>query len=622
MNCPAHGLYALMLILCTTGLAFSQFPGVTISAGTQISADNASNPHAESFLAINPKDQKNWLATAIVVENGGSFSYPYYTRDGGKTWQRGRLNGENTGIFKGGDPIVYFDPSGAAFFGTLESTPIGWLMSRSIDGGQTWEDPITIPGGTYDRQYVAFDSTGGKFNGRMYAGGCISVAEANGKRHNTIDIVHSEDGGRTFSAGKLLSAIHGDEEMFVMTDLLVASDGKLVIPFSTYVIPSESESRKDAPLLGHLWTAVSEDGGITFLPAVKGPTRSRGHGMRALLSDAAPRAAIDTSQGPHRDRIYLTWADFDGEKYVVKVSHSSDLGKKWSTPLVVNDNTNAGEPANPTIAVNKDGIVAVTFNDRRDDPKGSCYRLYFAFSLDGGETFGPNVKASEKPTCPLGEGNWKLMAASFLDLPIDLSTEKRRPAISIGGVPTRWPNGGDTQGLLADDDGTFHAAWLNGETGVMQLWSKDFSIDRAAALQSAQAVTRKDLSGDLTIDVSDPIVDFKAHTLVVKVRLENKLPMPVDGPFSIVLDDVESSLKEMQVVNADNKMPRKGASWDIPANSNRLAPNQKSDEKMFEWKFTGGPPDEPREVLRAHFKILGPPQAQAGITAAKERTSP
>jgi hypothetical protein len=596
---------AILTVLLSIA-AYSQVPGIAVSAGTQISADNPKSPHAESFLAINPKKSTNWIATSIVVESGHSHTSVYATLDGGRTWQRGKMRSGDDKMFKGLDPVVYFDPTGTALYGTLQGTPIGFLLSRSSDGGLNWEDPVTVPGGTYDREYLAFDSSEGKFKGRMYLGGTIDLAEANGKRHNAIAIVFSQDGGRTFSPGRVFASLEKDEEMFVMADLLVTSDGKLVIPFSTYKI--DRSKAKDSPIEGSLWTLVSEDGGLTFLPATRGPSRSRGAGFRSVQSDAAPRAAIDASTGRYHDRIYLAWADFDGKKYVVKSSYSNDLGKRWSTPAVVNDNLNESEPANPTVAVNVDGVVTIIFNDRRDDPKNSCYRLYAAVSLDGGETFLPNLKASEKATCPQAPANWQIDAFSFLDLPLDLASEQRRPAISMSGVPTRWPNGGDTQGLVAGSDGVFHAAWINGETGVMQLWSKDLGVDRKSALQSAFANPRKDLSRDLVLDVSAPSVDFGEHALTLRVRLENPLPVAVQGPFTVVLEDVESFLKDLKVVNAVNSMPAKGAAWNF-GNRKELEPKQKSDEKEFRWEFSGGPPAEPLyDLFRAHFRILGAAQ--------------
>ncbi len=591
-------LIVSIFVLFSCAVGFSQSPGITISRGSQISTDNAKYPHFESFLAVNPKNPNHWLASAIMIgRDSEGDSYPYVSRDGGRTWRRGQMKRKDERIFKGPDPIVYFDPEGKiAFFGTVGFAPRGLLLSRSNDGGLTWEDPVTIPGGTIDRPYLAFDHTGGKFNHRIYFGGAVFEHDTSGIQHDGAGIFYSDDGGRTFLAGGfLLGPGQGDEELIGPMDLLVTSDGKLVIPFSTFVQPDKRPGAwmKAALVQSYLWTAISEDGGLSFLPAVKGPSKSIAPGFRYIGSGVSPHAAIDAN-GPYRDRIYMTWPDFDGKKYVVKEAYSKDLGKTWSTPIVVNDNANDGAPANPGIAVNKDGTVAVIFNDRRDDPNSSCYQLYIAVSTDGGETFLPNIRASEKATCAAAPGNWTGTLASASE-----------GTIIVQGPFPDDTSGGDTQGLVADTNGAFDIAWINGETGVMQLWSKSFTVDRTALPKP-----RKDISHDLKLDVSEPIVDFEKHLVIVKARLENPTSAPIEGPFTVVLDDnTESFLKDVQVVDADNDLGGKGAAWNFTVGGQKLlAPKQKSDVREFHWAFSGALPERPddREMLKAHFQILGP----------------
>ncbi len=598
-------LAALCLALWFPLAAASQHPDIAVSPGTEISRDSPGDPHVETFLALNPRNPQNLLATSIAIENGKNASVVYASFDGGKTWKRARSATEDNKIFKGGDPIVYFDPQGTAFFGAIQGTPVGFLLSRSTDGGLTWGPPVTIPGGTYDREYLAFDHTGGKFNGRMYAGGAISVTEANGKRHNAIDVVFSTDGGRTFSPGHVIIGNEGGEDIFGITEPLVAPDGTLVVPFSALHVPASSSSSR---FCGNLWASTSTDGGVTFLPASEGPAFCWANGYKALKSLVATQAAMDLTDGPYRGRIYLAFTSYDGKKYDVEVTHSSDLGKTWSSPVAVNDNTNTDSPANPAIAVNKDGLVGVVWNDRRNDPKNSCFRLYFSVSADGGDTFLPNVPASDAPTCPVAAANWPVDAFSFLDLPLDLSKEKRLPAIAMSGAPERWPNGGDTQGLVAGPDGVFHSAWINGDgaSGTMELWYKEFSVDKNALPRSAASHSREDLSRQLTLDISQPQIDFTAHTLSVRVQLVNPLPVTVTGPFTVVLNDVQSSLKDLRVVNAGNGLPGKGAFWNFRVSGGEtLQPKQKSEVEEFRWQFSGGAPDPPGEPLRAHFLILG-----------------
>jgi hypothetical protein len=591
----------VILIFPFAAAANAQDKGISISAGVNISADSTANPHAESFLAVNPRDPRSMLATSIAIENNSTVSALYLSTDGGKGWQRIRSIGDST-IFKGGDPIVYFGPTGIAYFGTIQGSPTGFLLARSTDGGTNWEAPVTIPGGSYDRQYLAFDHTGGRFDGRVYASGCISIAETNGKRHSAIAVTFSTDGGRTFSPAKIIgppsvTAADSADGIFTITDPLVGPDGQLIIPFSTYHRGEGGGSM----MRGDLWSVMSVDGGVTFSPAQRGPERNRAMGYLSSKSDAAPRAAMDLSTGPYRGRIYLSWMNYDGKSYNTELAYSSDLGKTWSKSLKVNDSTGKNDPSNPAVAVNRDGIVAVTFNDRRDDPKDTCYRLYAAISLDGGATVLPNRKIGAGPTCPASLANFSPDVFTFLDLPLDLTKEQRRPVIAFMFVPSRWPNGGDTQGLDADSDGVFHLAWLNGESGVMQLWSGAIVVDRNALPPAPPK--REDLSSMLQFELSQGKVDFNNHVISVNVRLLNPTKQAVEGPFTVVLDDYwEGNFQNLKVGNADNKIPGLGAAWNFSEST--LQPNQKSPERTLRWDFTGDPPEEPQD-LRAHFRILG-----------------
>ncbi len=605
-------LLVLIFVLFSSAMGFSQTSGIKISGGSHISVDHAKNPHVEPFLAVNPKDPKHWLATAIVNENGGTSCYPYVSRDGGRTWKRGQMktkSGER--IFgTGEDPLIYFDPDGnTAFFGTMSAFPRHYLISRSTDGGLTWEDPVSVPSGTIDRPYIAFDSSGGKFNNTIYTGGAVFAYEASGMLHPILGVFSSDDGGRSFSTKGFLLPSPGGEEMHRLSDWLVTSDGKLVIPFAA--LKNTTPPDKEAPTTGHLWLAISEDGGQTFLPTAQGPSYSEGQGFKRMVSTGEPRATLDRREGPYKDRIYITWADYDGKKYVIKEAYSKDLGKTWSIPVIVNDNTNEGSPSNPAIAVNTDGTVAVIFNDRRDDPKSSCFQLYLAVSLDGGETFLPNVRASDKPTCPAAPGNWAAgIEAEGGPYPFAAHSEQTKPYISLASDFPAAANGGDTQGLVADASGAFDVAWINGETGVMQLWSKTFSVDKTL-LGSASSKSTKDLSHDLKLDVSEPVVDFQNHLITFKVSLENITSTPIEGPFTVVLDDnSESIFRDLHVVHADNNLGGKGAMWNFTTERHKtLEPKQESDAREFHWAFSGLL-DEPDDFLTlfAHFRILGPVQ--------------
>jgi hypothetical protein len=133
------------------------------------------------------------------------------------------------------------------------------------------------------------------------------------------------------------------------------------------------------------------------------------------------------------------------ERFQIVLATSSDGGKTWTKPLRVNDNKTASNQSNVGIAVNAQGAVGIVWNDRRDDPSDNCFRPYFTASFDGGKSFLANQKVSDDAGCTV--------------------TPDGKPA------PERYPNGGETFGMVALPDGTFQIAWINGKSGVWQLYS-------------------------------------------------------------------------------------------------------------------------------------------------------
>ena len=43
--------------------------------------------------------------------------------------------------------------------------------------------------------------------------------------------------------------------------------------------------------------------------------------------------------------------------------------------------------------------------------------------------------------------------------------------------PERYPDGGETFGMVALPDGTFQIAWINGKSGVWQLYSSVIRLE-------------------------------------------------------------------------------------------------------------------------------------------------
>jgi len=97
--------------------------------------------HVESWLAINPKNPKNLIATSIAFDKR-TGSVVYASLDGGKNWLRATHGAQADKYFESMDPMVTLDGDGNAYFTTLRQ---GFSVWKSTDGGRSWGEPVLVP---------------------------------------------------------------------------------------------------------------------------------------------------------------------------------------------------------------------------------------------------------------------------------------------------------------------------------------------------------------------------------------------------------------------------------------------------------------------------------------------
>jgi hypothetical protein len=430
-------------------------PQITVLPGVLISADDPGNQHVESWLAMNPRDPLNLIAASMVLGEH-DWVAAYASWDGGKTWVRATHGAAGGKYFDGQDPAVAFDADGNAYLSTASDAFGVW---KSTDGGRTWGEPAAVPGAGYDRTFVACDrSSRGSVRGRLYAVGKMPITVFGHHGADVIAFSSSRDGGASFAFPRLLLPAPDKELLNIVSDLLVTPDGRVILALETFDPPPPG-----APLLtGRISIVTSEDGGRTFSePRQVAVLRHYGHAResQSVKGLGGAQLALDTSPGrPRRGKLYAVWLDAGDGSYQVMTAASQDGGGTWSKPVRVNDNEGASNQSNPAIAVDGEGVVGVSWNDRRADPTDLCYQPYFAASGDGGASFSLNVEVSQKLTCPAGshaEGT-----------PLDSDY--------------RYLNGGDTQGIVGLPQGGFHLAWINAGAAQMQLWSTIVAVSRQA----------------------------------------------------------------------------------------------------------------------------------------------
>lgn len=413
---------------------------ITVGADRAVVINASSLVAIEPHLAAHPRDQNHLVGGVFLVSKLGDPRNPNFEMDiacaaitsfdAGRTWIRHDFP------LKGcGDPWVAILPSGTAVYLAIARSEL--FAARSADGGKTWSTEPVRFGRRFDHGTLAVDSSRGRWRGSLYVVSHETIRDSSGVFRSAVFVASSRDGGVTFD--KPVRIVHSSLPTFP-NNPVVLSDGTLIIPYVTYVRSTLTGDRIDL-----VWSITSTDGGLTF-SAPRFLSECAGH-WGAL--------AVDASSERFRDRLY--WVCWDRGKRHVYVYRSTDRGETWSAPVALNPSSGPAQTA--AIAVNRDGIVAVSWYDGSGDPREylegyRCQHVFFVASLDGGETFLQPVRVSTAENCP--------------DTPAN------------GEAGRRWPAGGDYHGLAAAADGRFHMLWPDSREGRYQLRTAIISIKARA----------------------------------------------------------------------------------------------------------------------------------------------
>jgi hypothetical protein len=352
-------------------------PRIMVEPDVYASRDG-NNPHVEVMVAANPRRAGNLIGGAITHTrpDGTPATKAYVTFDGGLTWTD-RAFPEQVAN-GGGDPQVAFTPVGTALFATLnrasdEKGRTGTFLHvyRSEDGGLTWSKPADL-GSSYDHEMLTVDQTTGRFAGRVY----ISTLYGGGEYK--LGVFRSDDDGRSFigpvefyrTGGKTLGAN--------VQQMGVFSDGAVLATYFEFALGP----RETRPPRSGFFSVISEDGGVTFSKPRPAPDAIYpAYDRSAVRMVGDQGVAIDTGER-YKDRVYRVWNDARFGNLRIVISTSTDRGATWTEPQILD----TAVPASahqflPSIAVNKAGVVGVSWHDTRDASGSEFgYNVYFSAS--------------------------------------------------------------------------------------------------------------------------------------------------------------------------------------------------------------------------------------------------
>ena len=430
--------------------AIADGQSLNVQPPTVVARATPQHPLDEPHLAIDPRDGDHWLAVAIV--RGSAPKFPdvlrdqscasFVSTDGGKSWGRHEFP-----VIGCADPWVVLTDDGQAIASMVAASPAlpgqgtsGLVVFHSKDGGRTWDDTPVGLGPSHDHPVMAIDLSQSARHGWVYVSSHRGIRADDGIRRYGPWVARSRDAGKSFDdpVSVIPNNVHNFAEMPV-----VLSDGTLVVSFVDGFYPTERVDRDGAFERRRAWIVRSTDGGRTFsVPLFVNDACGPPPGFRLSA------LAADTSSSSFRDRLYFACREKGGGAIVV--NHSGDRGERWSAAMSLRSPgaDTAVEERIPGVAVNREGIVAVSWIDGRSAAGHHCEQSVFvAASVDGGQSFAPPVRVSSTPACD----------------------DQVRAASSTGG---------DYFGFVATADGSFRLLWAEVRDGVKQLVTTTVRVER------------------------------------------------------------------------------------------------------------------------------------------------
>jgi len=304
------------------------------------------------------------------------------------------------------------------------------VVYKSTDGGHTYTISSRFP--FIDREYVDVDRTKGKYAGRVYLIGQGSVQPVAGATsRSSLQLFRSPDGGKTFQGPvhaqypRGLGHLRGWHER----DSLRWHLYRAIRLHEAGSRPGAGNRTVDWPQRraprDHVKGRRRELHDIAQIDDVKlDRPRSQGDYMAQL--------AVDPGTAAFKDRVYVVFPSIIDDRVQIRSAYSADKGKTWSTPVIVNDDRSPEKGGRgpdhilPSIGVNKDGVVLITWYDRRDARDNLGWRLRAAASLDGGETFSESVPITDAANTYTASTPWILDARGGAGDPASLSVGLNR----------------------------------------------------------------------------------------------------------------------------------------------------------------------------------------------------
>ncbi len=572
-----------------------------VAQKVQVSFNVAANPpsggwHPWYEAHVDPDNGTNMMicGSKWSAKDNASYGFVYYSGDGGKNWKQAMEDKSSTWV---SEQSCAYGVNGAAYFVADASKVIDGALHHELgttrifashDAGRTWK--LSIETGWTDYSTSVVDTKPGPNQNRLYV--YFNNLET---FYSSIGQKEAEDSEKRASAGTRVGLISYRD-----------GDAKIAGPFTSAEMAKESyHGSYPAPAL------MLKDGSIITIYTTK---RRTDKNVRELMVEAvrtsADRASlerpvklVDSLDNPDadstvscggfylgsagtydtvHDKLYFVYSDVRNRKCSLLLTTSSDGGTTWSKAQQMRIPSVDSELVygTPTIAVNKDGVLAVMWQKKY---RSGCWQ--FATSSDEGKSLsfpidlGTCSRDATKPSALNSDYLW----TSFFQ------ADPKNPAsvAQINLRNTRNSDWRDEDAIAVTPDGVFHPVWIDGGKGDGEIRTAAVQVIPADTLISDAIKGMEDVTGKVAILYGgDQYYDEPSGMLTLDVTIKNESDRPLHAPFRLAVTGLYKDYGYAEISNARNGATSAGSVWDIASSvpGGTLAPGATC--KPFPLKFS------------------------------------
>jgi hypothetical protein len=408
-------------------------PGEAFHSSSEVAPVNFPDTEVEPWFVVNPQDAQDLAAfwQQDRWSDGGAHGLVAgVSHDGGASWSKswpafsncaGGTPANGGGYERSSDPWLSWSPMPANGLGTLHAISISFdrstahnavLVSRSLDGGNSWSAPITLREDNSnsgplanlfnDKESITADPVTAKY---VYAVWDRIESPNNNPLTPPQAYAHapafrgpawfarSTDNGATWEPAHPIFAPHAGRTQTIGNQILVLPDGTLVDGF-TYFRGSNGQGiqRGDNAAVifssdhGTTWSSTPTiianmgDTGVRDPEPVNclGDNTPSTPCLLVRTGDIIPDFAVDPNSGSP-GTMYAVWQTHRSATVLgnpvddtILISRSTDGGHSWSTPVQVNRTPPGAQAFTASVEVAANGDVAVTYYDFRNDVPGDA----------------------------------------------------------------------------------------------------------------------------------------------------------------------------------------------------------------------------------------------------------